>query len=186
MFHVKVYCLGLSKTGTTSLHLALTQLGLRSLHNVTRSRELVRCVLQERPLPGWHAGFDAFSDGPLYRAAERLHDLDPSARFLIVRRDLDAWINSRIVHVLYNSVCRQGRWRGINIPAWRREHAAAEAIYARLAGRPRVLELDLAARDGWNKLCPFLNHPIPDAPFPTANSGARRLQQVLDAWRKPP
>ena len=32
----------------------------------------------------------------------------------------------------------------------------------------RLLVMDIPAGDGWEKLCPFLGVPIPDAPFPHA------------------
>jgi hypothetical protein len=35
----------------------------------------------------------------------------------------------------------------------------------------RLLIMDITAGDGWNKLCPFLGLPTPDAPFPHQNRG---------------
>ncbi len=179
----KVIGIGLPKTGTTSLHLALQRLGFRSLHDVGQSRKLIASILREGILPDWYDQYDAWTDGPLYRIAERLLDLDTSVRFIITHRDRQSWINSRIVHVLYNRVCNRGRWRSINSRAWDREYTRVEELYARLRESPRVLEIDLTAGAGWEVLCPFLDCPIPQEPFPSANPGRRRLQQVLDAWR---
>lgn len=33
----------------------------------------------------------------------------------------------------------------------------------------RLLVMDIAAGDGWEKLCPFLGREVPDAPFPWRN-----------------
>jgi hypothetical protein len=36
-------------------------------------------------------------------------------------------------------------------------------------GRDNFLEMDIPAGDGWNVMCPFLNEPILDVPFPHSN-----------------
>ena len=41
------------------------------------------------------------------------------------------------------------------------------------AARPNdLLVFDLPKGDGWNLLCPFLGHDIPDEPFPHANKAS--------------
>ena len=50
--------------------------------------------------------------------------------------------------------------------------------------------MDLAAGDGWSKLCPFLGKPVPDAPFPHLNraedgGGVGGVgQPVRRGWRR--
>ena len=61
----KIFCIGFSKTGTSSIHHALDILGYRSLH-------WPRAHID--PKKGWihyfkKSKFDAFSDAPLYRPA---------------------------------------------------------------------------------------------------------------------
>jgi hypothetical protein len=34
--------------------------------------------------------------------------------------------------------------------------------------------MTLAAGDGWEKLCPFLGFPVPETPFPRANTASER------------
>ena len=61
---MKILCAGLSKTGTTSLHEALLQLGYRSLHyDTVRLREL---VVGEPATPRFdvYDDFDAVLDLP--------------------------------------------------------------------------------------------------------------------------
>ena len=46
-----------------------------------------------------------------------------------------------------------------------RDHCAD--VRAHFADQPgRLLEMDICAGDGWEALCPFLEQPIIDAPFP--------------------
>lgn len=39
----------------------------------------------------------------------------------------------------------------------------------------RLLVMDLTAGDGWEKLCPFLDVPIPSEPFPDVNKAKREV-----------
>ena len=43
------------------------------------------------------------------------------------------------------------------------------AVSRRTSTRPRLLEMDIAAGDGWEKLCAFLGRDVPDQPFPHLN-----------------
>ena len=37
----------------------------------------------------------------------------------------------------------------------------------------RLLVMDIIAGDGWDKLCPFLGKPVPEAAFPHRNATGR-------------
>ena len=61
---LKVFCIGLNKTATTSLHEALETLGIRGLHwggPATRG-QIERAIAEGRPVVDDFAGYDAFSD----------------------------------------------------------------------------------------------------------------------------
>jgi hypothetical protein len=49
------------------------------------------------------------------------------------------------------------------IAAYERHHADVRRYFA---GRSDLLEMDLTAGDGWDKLCPFLGLDPPGEPFP--------------------
>lgn len=118
-FH-KVFCLGLSRTGTTSLHEAFRALGLRSvhfpIHLFTQPEALglapFRPALRPGPYAAWRrgkelkasranhdaktilAGNDAFSDLPVplfYRELDRLFH---GSKFILTTRDGDSWLES--------------------------------------------------------------------------------------------
>jgi hypothetical protein len=43
----------------------------------------------------------------------------------------------------------------------------------------RLLVMDIAAGDGWEKLCGLLGVPVPDLPFPHEYRGAQPVQQTV-------
>ena len=58
-----------------------------------------------------------------------------------------------------------------------------EDVRRHFAGRPdKLIELDIPAGDGWEKLCPFLGRPIPEQPFPHKGGAlsARLMAEVGD------
>lgn len=116
----KVFCLGLSRTGTTSLHEAFRALGLRSvhfpIHLFTQPEALglapFHPALRLGPYAAWrrgkelkasrahhHAktilkGNDAFSDLPVPLFYRELDRLFPGSKFILTTRDRDSWLES--------------------------------------------------------------------------------------------
>jgi hypothetical protein len=183
---MKVFCIGLNKTGTRSLHDALQLLGLRSMHwggpdlatAVQRGPEIQaaveRALHEGRPLLDDLDEADAYSD--IRALSEHFDVLDrqyPGSRFILTTRPLDEWIASRRRHVEDNVARRErGEYDGgfleVDEPAWRAEATSHEArVRAHFADRPDdLLVLDISSGDGWQELCPFLGHPVPNVPFP--------------------
>jgi len=87
----KLFCIGLNKTGTTSLHFAFQKLGLRSFHGGT-----------------FDSRIDAFSDGRYYKNFKEYDCDNPNSKFILNTRNLRDWIISRIKH------CQQGHY----LPDW--------------------------------------------------------------------
>ena len=105
---MKVFCIGLNKTGTRSLHDALEMLGLRSIHwggselaeAVRRGpaiRDAVeRALVEGRPLLDDLDDADAYSD--ILELSVKFDVLDrqyPGSKFILTTRDLDDWLASR-------------------------------------------------------------------------------------------
>jgi hypothetical protein len=123
---LRVFGIGLGRTGTTSLHRALEMLGFRSRHcpRFTLDPAGVLCVsascsrmsssLTQATLFG-----AATFDRDRYAAAYEAHSADVLDHFRGREADL--------------------------------------------------LVMDICAGEGWEKLCPFLDRPVPDAPFPRRN-----------------
>lgn len=180
----RVFCIGLNKTGTSSLSKALTMLGFRSVHNGGRnvSDAIQRAIDANAPLlSNIDPGVDAFSDiGLLSRRYRRLDEQYPGSWFVLTTRPVDEWIVSRRRHVEVNQQRQaarvyRGDWLTIDESGWRSlwdEHVDGVRAYfeeqRRVPNRrgPRYLEIDLARNAGWEPLCGFLGRPEPAAPYP--------------------
>jgi hypothetical protein len=171
----RVFCIGLNKTGTISLHQALEHLGYRSLHwGGPPVRRLIEANAEAgRPLLDGVEEFDAYSD--ILALSERFELLDrqyPGSRFIVTTRPVDDWIASREAHVLRNRErAAQGTYAGdfldIEPDRWRAEFAEHHRrIAAYFTGRDDLLEMRITEGDGYERLCPFLGVEVPDEPFP--------------------
>lgn len=183
---MKIFCIGLSKTGTRSLHDALQALGLHSIHwggpelqtAVQRGPEInaavERALAEGRPLLDDLDEADAYSD--ILALSQHFDVLDrqyPGSRFILTIRDLDEWLASRQRHVEANRAMRaRGEYAGsfleVDLDGWRTEATTHERrVRSHFADRPHdLLVMDIAAGDGWELLCPFLGLPVPGQAFP--------------------
>ena len=191
----KVFGLGLSKTGTSSLTEALQRLGIRSIHypHDERTGEELRAGNYRLSIL-WE--YQAVLDIPVAPFYAQLDAAWPGSRFILTVRDREAWLRSCEVH-----------WRLLmqwweNFPDFRRFHEFASActygtiafnrerfgwvydthlrnVREYFAGRPNdFLEMDICGGEGWERLCPFLGLAAPVAPFPHANEWMHRLMQA--------
>jgi len=183
---MKIFCIGLNKTGTRSLSDALEVLGFRSLHwgggdpatALHRGPEIrmavERALADGRPLLEDIEDADAYSDIlALSTNFDVLDEQYPESKFILTVRDLDDWLDSRRRHVETNAARRaRGEYAGtfltVDYSAWTSERMEHEGrVRAYFADRPDdLLVLDISAGDGWERLCPFLGVPIPDVAFP--------------------
>ena len=181
-----IFGIGLSKTGTSSLHAAFQMLGLKSIHypplNQIRNQELVF------DWPWWMAHYDAASDLPAARFFRELNESFPRARFIYTHRNIDQWLEScrkhfnrkraekaREMAAQGNQAFRRGLLLNENIygtsiyneEQFRRAYRRHEArVLQYFRGSDRFLTLDVCAGDHWDVLCPFLGRTIPDQRFP--------------------
>ena len=183
---MKIFCIGLSKTGTRSLHDALGVLGLRSVHwggpdlqaAVQRGPEIraavERALREGRPLLDDLEDADAYSD--IHALSINFDVLDrqyEGSRFILTVRNIDEWLASRQRHVEANQAMQaRGEYDGtfleVDVEGWRAEMVEhEERVVSYFSGRPNdLLVLDIASGHGWERLCPFLDLPVPEASFP--------------------
>ena len=184
---MKVFCIGLNKTGTVSLHIALQRLGYDSLHWGGEAAYLgvLRAIDDGVPLLTYLPAADAYSDVEMLSVNFDLADAQyPGSKFILTVRDLDSWLDSRRRHVERNVVRKQrGDYSGQNLTvdfaAWREQwidHHRRVAGYFRHRYRD-FLVMNIVAGDGWELLAPFLGHPIPLEPFPHENRGSSQPDQ---------
>ena len=177
---MKVFGIGLNKTGTISLHEALETLGLRSLHwGGPEVRKVVeRAAAANRPRVDDLPGYDAFSDiWDLSRRFALLAEQYPGSRFILTTRDLDGWIDSRRRHVERNRLRKAageyaGTFLDVEPDVWAEEHRSHhEAVERFFADRDDLLVMRITEGDGYEALCPFLGLPDPGVPFPARHRG---------------
>lgn len=167
---MRVYGIGLSKTGTRSLTEALTILMSRKAYH--------GCDV------GTIAARGAATDSPVAARYRALDELWPNSKFILTVRDEDEWIESLRKHCVANEIGQAPlalrleylslRWHlygfgeRFNVDAARaghRHHVAGVRQW--FADKPdQLLELSICQGDGWESLCEFLGYPVPDKPFP--------------------
>ncbi|MEY2580868.1 MAG: hypothetical protein QOE09_717 [Ilumatobacteraceae bacterium] len=175
----RIFGIGLNKTGTSSLHEALTILGFKSLHfGGTAVHDAVRRAVDDGAplLSNLDPRFDAFSDIGLLSRRFRLLDTQyRGSHFVLTTRRLDEWIDSRRRHVARNiALQKAGKYHGtflvIDEQKWAREwHDHTQRVRVYFGGRADFLEMDVTAEPKWRPLCALLGVREPEVPFPWVN-----------------
>ena len=189
---------GLGRTGTLSLKLALERLlGAPCYHmlEVFEHPEHVAvwyAAARGEPVD-WHAlfaGYAAAVDWPVGSFWPEVSAAFPDALILLSTRGAESWWQSASQTIFPTSATMAGTpWHAMWMELARSrfttrldDRAAAIAAYERhnadvraRAPKPRLLEW--SAKDGWGPLCRALGVPMPDEPFPHANSTEEFLGQ---------
>lgn len=181
----KIICLGLYRTGTSSLHLAVHQLGLRSIHH-HQFMKMVEEINRDRGRPllwGIEDRYDIFMDGRImYRYAE-LDRQYPGTRFICTRRDEDSWVRSILNRREDDAQRKIPMLEEISEEDWRdlyRKHYKGVEDYFR--GREsEILHINICEGQGWPELCAFLDMEAPDRPFPHENAAGAAVSRVWKA-----
>lgn len=185
-----VFGIGLSKTGTTSLNDALNILGYRAEH-LPPCAKIAADGTPVMDWVWWMSKFDAMTDLTVAAIFEELRDTFPNARFIYTPRDIDKWLDSCRRHFtldLAEKRVQQRNFLQLELPlafygsflydedlyraAYERHDAKVRAAFA---GADNFLEFDLTAGANWERLCDFLDKPVPDAAFPFSNKGRKNL-----------
>lgn len=171
----KIFGIGLSKTGTTSLHFALELLGFRSAHASTLFSEVLNqeAANQKPLLSTLEEAFDAFIDWPISYLYCQLDRRFPRSKFILTIRNPRERYRSAQRHVEED---RRRQAFGLS-HAWLeikpearfiaddRRHTRAVLSY--FEGRSKdLLVMRITQGDGWGNLCEFLNLPARADPFP--------------------
>jgi len=123
----------------------------------------------------------------------RFRELDmmyPGSKFILTLRDKDSWLDScrrhwdRVrIEEMHPTARFEYAWCRVKAFGttkfdldnhWRCYCRHLDAVREYFADRPMdMLVMDIIAGDGWNKLCPFLEVPVPKIPFPWKNRDPR-------------
>ena len=189
----KIFGIGFSKTGTTSLEQALGMLGYRVCGprgvddpNIATN---VSAIIDEA-LPQ----YDAFLDNPWPVVYQELDRKCRNSKFILTVRPTESWIGSVAKYFgkapptpmrewIYGVADPRG-FEGTFVRLYERHNAEVREYFKDRPGD--FLEMRITEGEGWEALCPFLGKDIPDAPFPHRNPGYThdRWRTLLAALRK--
>lgn len=190
----KIFGIGLSKTGTTSLTKALKILGYKTVHfpffHLKRDKNNIQ--FNYKKLNKW----DAVTDTPIPYLYKDVDKQFPGAKFILTVRDKQKWLRScrdhhiwpghyikdkllsefvyikqilTLHHHLYGSV----EFNEKTFSDYYDRHYQDVINYFR--GREEdLLILDISAKDSWEKLCSFLGKSLDHEGFPVENVGKKK------------
>jgi len=144
----KVFGIGLNRTGTTSLSVALNILGINTRHYCSITSKTKNIEVNDIYALG--GAVDS-----TFRHTYPLLDITfPHSKFILTIRDKKQW--------------------GISVSSFNtHEHIEYDTYIKQVTcyfkDKDNLLMLNICDGEGWEKLCPFLDISIPDAPFPNIN-----------------
>src|SRR5262245_32103566 len=200
----KVFGVGLSKTGTSSLAEALNILDIKTIHSPHDEQtydDLRWGNYRLRIMEGYQGVTDNVA--PFYAQLDRSF---PGSKFILTVREKQSWLRSIELHWRlmmdwwhndppfkqfqeFISACEYGM---IGFHRDRFSHVYdlhLRNVLAHFEGRPDdLLVIDICGGEGWERLCPFLGLRPRDEPFPHANGwmhllpeASREIAEVIPA-----
>lgn len=187
----KVFCVGLNKTGTSSLHEAFRILDLKSAHFKDDEGNNIKDMILKNYLEGNNIikgleKYEAFSDwDKAQHTVDIVKEFDkqyPGSKFILNTRDMNSWLDSREKHIKGNQERKMKNpneditWLEIDRRGWeiQFEKHYAEVLEYFEDREEDLLVFDVIKGDDWKKLCPFLNLPIPTVSFPKKNVASQK------------
>ena len=187
---MKIFEIGVMKTGTTSLGRAYEILGFR--HKGV-SKIISKKFYKSEPYD-YNILFEvidrygAFQDSPWHNCDYKILDKRyPGSKFILLERDDDSWIrsleywSSPILNEDWetwldeydkNTIDKRWKTDRDNLIKekleWKKSHYNERKKYFKDRLND-LLVMNICNGEGWEKLCSFLNKPVPDVPFPKEN-----------------
>ena len=174
---MKVFGIGLTRTGTTSLSEALEQLGFFTRQNPSMRKILSAQWIKIKEL----RRFEAFTDAPIALNYQKLDNKYPNSKFIYTYRDVDSWLVSCKSYIRFKpnypvspqvAFIRRQLYGSIYFNEYSFREAYLrhdEQVRSYFANRDDFLVMNIVDGDNWNVLCPFLGKPIPSKVFPARN-----------------
>ncbi len=182
MNKTKVFCVGMFKTGTTSMGRALDMLGYTTKHGPWWTDGILVDNWYERPeewlkyheqIRSEAEQYDAFEDYPWMYLHKECDEWFPGSKFILMERDAEQVAESDL-----------NMWRanGVKPEDWPpkqkfidRYQNQFNAVVEYFKGRPDdLIIINLSNGDNFDKLCAFLGKDKPLLPFPHSNPGVYR------------
>lgn len=150
----KILNIGLPRTGTYSLSIALLKLGYKTKH-YPENIDII-------------SNYDAACE--VVFSYEELERKYPNSMYIFTTRNLDDWLRSCKHHIKHY----KNNWN----PFWKNRNKWKEIYEYKLNSiyffktenfKNRFIFLDLNDNKKWKKLCNFLRKPIPNFDYPNLN-----------------
>lgn len=172
----KVFCIGMFRTGTTSLGQALEILNYNTLHGPWWPDEMIRDPFYKKPLdwPNYYPivqrltqEYDAFQDYPWMYLFRECYAWFPDAKFILTIRDPETVVASTInqFKVIKPLYCLPPSKKIIR----QRYTSHLYQVIDFFRDKDNLLIINLESGDGWNELCSFLDYDVPNVEFPHCN-----------------
>lgn len=177
---MKIFGIGLSKTGTSSLAHALKLLdyNIKDCPGVTTYTKGDITSIDQNIL----ANHNALTDTPIPSLYQELDKKHPGSKFILTVRDMDGWLKSCKKQFNQKSADKQSDAQnslffdlyGTTVfeeDKFKKSYLDfVEGVNIYFKDRPNdLLTIDVIKGEGWEKLCPFLDKPFPPTPFPKTN-----------------
>lgn len=176
----KIFGIGLSKTGTTSLAHALEILGYKTKDypGIThyRAGDLSSVDLEVVD------AYEALTDTPIPSFYRELDVRYPNSKFILTVRGQEGWLKSCKKQFTASLAEKQSEAHNqlfmdlYGCTAFDEQKFLSgyekfvSSTLEYFKNRPQdLLVINVVAGEGWEKLCPFLGQPVPENPFPKAN-----------------
>ena len=183
----KIFGLGLSRTGTRSLTAALQVLGFDTSHYPIDEDTYIELANAQYDLTllRFYDGLTDITTIPFYQQFDKLY---PGSKFVLTVRDKEDWLGScarhwynrpafkdvedpdEEVHLRMRQFLRASVYGCYNFDPERFSWVFdrhVEQVKAYFKDRPDdLLIIDVCAGEGFEKLAPFLDRPVPATPFP--------------------
>jgi len=174
---MKVFGIGLQRTGLTSLTTALNQLGIKSIQCPKELfQDIEHGIIRE---------YDGFTDNPVQLLYKELDKKYPNSKFIFTLRDEASWLKSiewlftigavkfKKAKELFSEFHLQfyGTLEFEEKSFRDKFRIYNQGVLDYFMGRPEdLLTINIQKGDGFEKLCPFLGKPVPhEECFPHRN-----------------
>lgn len=204
---LQVIGVGLGRTGTMSLKLALEKIGFGPCYHmaelIMNPARIPLWMAVTEGKPDWEAVFEGYASTMDYPACLFWRELTtayPKAKVILTLRDANKWFESteatifseqmtqRIINTPLAPFFERTVWRDFGesihdrafMTAYFERHTAAVR-----AGIPKKRMLEYEVSQGWQPLCEFLGVETPDAPFPKVNSREEMQARMIGETEHP-
>lgn len=171
MKKTKVICVGLPRTGTTSLGASIRYLGYNHLSYKEENQKLFKND-KISSLMKIIENYDSFDDTPwpfLYKQIDRLF---PDSKFILsIRKTPEIWFKSicNLRDILGPSKDHSPPYdeKDKQINRYLRHNNDVQKYFENIPNK--LLIVCWENGDGWKEICSFLDHSLPEIPFPHAH-----------------